>query len=229
MTIRASRGELTPQQHARIRRQLALIPVYLWLAYGWTDLLLHLPKGVPGSDGPVTRDFVQFYVPGTLANERNARALYDIDAWPAIVARLVPDGSSARYPPVYGPQISVFFSPLARLPYITAMLAWMAFTLLAYVTCGHLLWKASPRLHDRRWTITLLLLAAPALHYALTFAQISAIALLCEGALQAVEALVRDGQGLVVFCARSGGAEPKRDQQERQEGQYSYRTTCLHQ
>jgi arabinofuranan 3-O-arabinosyltransferase len=105
--------------------------------------------------------------------------LYDIDAWPAIVARLVPDGSSARYPPVYGPQISVFFSPLARLPYITAMLVWMAFTLLAYLACGHLLWSACPRLRDRRGTIALLLLAAPALHYALTFAQISAIALLC--------------------------------------------------
>jgi hypothetical protein len=171
--------ELTPGQHARIRRQLALIPVYIWLAYGWTDLVLHLPKGVLGFDGPVTRDFVQFYIPGTLANEGNARALYDIDAWPPIVARVIPGASSARYPPVYGPQVAVFFSPLARLPYIPAMLLWMAVTFVAYLACGHVLWKACPRLREHRATTALLLVAAPALHFALTFAQISAIALAC--------------------------------------------------
>lgn len=153
--------------------------MYLWLVYGWADFLMQLPKGVLGFRGPVTRDFVQFYIPGTLANEGNARALYDIDAWPAIVARLIPGVSSKRYPPVYGPQVALFFSPLARLPYIPAMLVWMAATFIVYLACGHLLWKACPRLRDHRATTALLLVAAPALHFALTFVQISAIALVC--------------------------------------------------
>jgi hypothetical protein len=75
--------------------------------------------------------------------------------------------------------MAVFFGPLARLPYIPAMLVWMAVTLLLYVACGYALWKACPRLRDRRAATALLLLAAPALHFALTFAQISALALVC--------------------------------------------------
>lgn len=190
---------LTPEQHARLRWHLVLIPAYVWLVFGWTDLVVHLPVGLPGAQGQVARDFIQFYIQGTLANQRDAHGLYDIDAWPAMVSRLVPGAPDTRYPPVYGPQIALLFSPLARLPYVTAMLVWMAWSLVAYLACGYVFWKACPRLRHRRWTTAVLLLAAPALHFALSFAQISAIALLCvTGAFFALRANHRLAAGLAI-------------------------------
>ena len=36
--------ELTPAEHARIRRQILLIPVYIWLVFSWTHLLVRIPR-----------------------------------------------------------------------------------------------------------------------------------------------------------------------------------------
>jgi hypothetical protein len=171
------RRTLTPAQHARIRRQLALIPVYIWVVYGWASFFVQLPLGLPTSDTHTVRDFAHFYVQGVIANERNAGALYDIDAHAATLRRVLPGTDDLRFPPVYGPQISVLFRPLARLPYTVAMNLWLAITLLVYGACGYAVWKACPRLREMPWTFFLLLVAAPALRFDLGFAQISAIGL----------------------------------------------------
>ena len=93
--------------------------------------------------------------------------------------RLVPGVTDMRFPPVYGPQISLMFAPFARLPYGASLAVWLFASLAACLTCGYLVWKACPRLADRSWTIALLLVADPALHFVLGFAQISAIGLVC--------------------------------------------------
>jgi len=180
---------LSPSQHARIRLHLALIPAYLWLVYGWIDLLEHLPVRVPGSAAQPARDFIQFYVPGAIANRHDIAALYDIDQWAALVPRLVPGVTDARFPPIYGPQISLLFAPLARLPYGTAVMVWMVLTLTASLACGYWVWNACPRLRRYRAAAILLLVASPALHFAISFTQISALALLCvTGAFFALRA-----------------------------------------
>ena len=92
-----------------------------------------------------------------------------------IVPRVVPAAERMLYPPVYGPQVSVFFSLIARLPYAAAKVLWLLASLLTYGICGYLVWRTCPRLHDRPGTTTLLLVAAPALHFMLGFVQISAI------------------------------------------------------
>jgi alpha-1,2-mannosyltransferase len=173
------RRELTPAQHAQIRRQLALVPVYIWLVYGWASFVVQLPLGLGLSDTHTVRDFAHFYVQGVIANEQNAQALYDIDAHAAVMRRVLPGTEDLRFPPVYGPQISVLFGPLARLPYTAAMNLWLALTMLVYGACGFAFWKACPRLRDSAWTAFVLLLAAPALRFDLAFAQISAIGLAC--------------------------------------------------
>lgn len=167
------RRELTPAQHARIRRQLALIPVYIWIVYSWTHLLVTIRR-----DQPV-RDFAHFYVQGVIALERNAPALYDMDRMADLVPRVVPGAHRMLYPPVYGPQVSLFFSPLARLPYTTARDVWLVLSLLAYAGCGYAVWSVCPRLRDRAGLTALLLAAAPALHFMLGFIQVSAIGLAC--------------------------------------------------
>src|SRR5947207_1029221 len=123
-TTPTSKGGLSPADHARIRRHLVLIPAYLWLSYSWWDILFHLPLGLPGTHVQPVRDFIQFYLQGTIAKQGNAHALYDIDFWQALYPRLAPGLPQLRYPPVYGPQISVLFRPFAELPYIAALSAW---------------------------------------------------------------------------------------------------------
>ena len=173
------RTALTPRAHAGIRLHIALIPAYLCLIWGWTDFFSRLPVG-PGSEAHRVRDFAAIaYIPGVIANEGDASALYDSDRRGAMLRALLPSGPLVRYPPFYGPQISVFFSPLARLPYEWALAAWMAITCLVYLACGYAIWRSCPRLHDRAAAVAVLLLADPTLYYTLSFVQISAIALVC--------------------------------------------------
>ena len=170
---------LTPAEHVWIRRQLILIPVYISLFLGWQSLIFRLPLNIPGLDVHVVRDFVHFYVQGVVAVEHDVRALYDMEALAAIVPRVVPDAGEMRFPPVYGPQVAVFFSPLARLPYNAALFTWLAISLAVYLACAWLVLQRCPRLQDRRGSVFLLLIGAPALLFDLRFSQASAIALAC--------------------------------------------------
>jgi hypothetical protein len=146
--------------------------------YGWSSFFVRLP-GLPGAEEYVFRDFAHFYVQGVVANERNAHALYDMDEQAAILRRVVPGAPDSHFPPVHGPQMSVFFSPLARLPYAAAMSVWLGLTVIVYGWCGYATWKACPQLRDQPWTVFWLLVAAPALRFDLGFAQTSAIGLAC--------------------------------------------------
>jgi hypothetical protein len=172
-------SDLSPAQHARVRLHLALIPVYMCLIWSWTDLTRRLPVG-PGSEVNRARDFAAIaYIPGVIANQGDASALYDFDRRTAMLRDLLPNGPPVRYPPFYGPQISVLFSPLARLPYEWAFVAWMGITLVAFLACGYATWTVCPRLRDRPGAIAVLLLADTTLFYTLSFGQLSAIALVC--------------------------------------------------
>jgi Glycosyltransferase family 87 len=164
--------ELTPAEHARIRRQLVLIPAYVWLVYSARVLIENLPKVEP------IRDFASFYTQALIARAHNLPALYDRDAQAAILRSVIPS-STMRFPPVYGPQVSIFFSPLAWLPYATALHVWLVVTLAAYAGCSYAVYRACPRLHDRRAMVFVLLTAAPALYFDLGFGQASAIGLVC--------------------------------------------------
>ena len=171
--------DLTPLQHARIRRHLVLIPAYICLVWGWSDLVRRLPVG-PGSEAHRARDFAAIaYIPGVIANQGDASWLYDTERRAGMLRALVPAGPAVRYPPFYGPQISVLFGPLARLPYEWALVAWMAITCVVYFACGYAIWRACPRLRDRPDAVAVLLLADATLFYTLSFVQISAIALIC--------------------------------------------------
>lgn len=179
----ARSGDLTPAQHAFIRRQLALIPVYLWAAYAWSIFFAQLPWLASPDQAHVTRDFVHFYAQGVITRSHDARALYDIDAMAAVVARVVPAHMDAVFPPVYGPQVGLLFSPLAWLAYLPAMYAWLALTILGYGVCVYLVWRAAPSLRTSRSTIAAFALGAPGLHFTLSYGQASLIGLICFTAL----------------------------------------------
>lgn len=166
--------ELSPAQHRLIRGQLALLPVYAWAIYSWLNFFAHLPAGTE----PV-RDFMHFYTQGAIANLRDARALYDMDAQSALLESLVAGANGVRYPPVYGPQVAVFFSPFARFPYGVALDLWLGFTVLAYGVCAWWLWRVSAALRAQKWIVAVLFVAAPALRVDLGSGQAAAIGLVC--------------------------------------------------
>ncbi len=175
--------ELTPAQHALIRRQLAMIPVYIWVVYSWVHVLVRIPQ-----DEPV-RDFAHFYTQGVIALERDAASLYDIDRMADVAQRVLPGHQRVLYPPVYGPQMSLLFRPLAMLPYVPARHLWLVITLIGYGACTYAIWRVCPRLRNVPGTTALLLIAAPALHYVAGFLQVSVLGLVCvTGAYLALRA-----------------------------------------
>ncbi len=180
---RGRSGELTPAQHAFIRQQLVLIPVYIWIVYAWTIFFAHLPIA-PFSDTKfLFRDFVHFYAQGLITREHDAHALYDIDAMSAVVERFMNAPAEAKFPPVYGPQVGLLFAPLTLLPYVPAMMLWLTLTIIGYLVCVYLVWRSLPELREFRWMTATLALGAVGLHFTLSFAQVSLIGLTCFTAL----------------------------------------------
>jgi hypothetical protein len=179
----APRRELTPAQHRLIRQHIALIPLYVWVVYAWGVFYVHLPVPPLNPTSHITRDFVHFYTQGVITLEHDSHALYDIDAMAAVAERVVPVPVEVRFPPVYGPQVGMFFAPLALLPYKPAMLVWFALTILGYAVCMNRIWRADDRQRRWQWAAIVFALGAPGLHFTLSFGQVSLIGLVCFTAL----------------------------------------------
>ncbi len=179
MSAAVSSRELTPAQHAFVRRQLLLIPIYIWTVYAWSVFAAHLPIGPLERQTHVARDFVHFYAQGAITREHDAHALYDIDAMAAVVDRVVPVPVEVRFPPVYGPQVALLFAPLAELPYVPALITWLLLTIAGYFACLYVVWRGCPALRGDRWTIAVLALGWAGLHFTLSFGQASIVATVC--------------------------------------------------
>lgn len=83
-------------------------------------------------NGPNTTDFVSFYAAGSLADGGTPALAYDHAAHLAAEEAIVGRGIGYQYfnyPPVY----QALFMPLARLPYLTAFIAFESLTLLLFL------------------------------------------------------------------------------------------------
>ena len=97
----------------RLRAHALLLGATLWLVYLWT---LTTP-GLRDRNGNLKgTDFLHFYTLGWLAQAHRGADLYDMAAQSALAAQVVPDAAGIRYLPLYPPQVSIMFAPLARLP-----------------------------------------------------------------------------------------------------------------
>jgi hypothetical protein len=124
-------------------------------------------------------DFIHFYVLGSLALNGQATALYDYRAQAAHSAVLVPESSGVYYLPIYGPQMSLLFAPLATLPYAWALLLWSFITTSIYALCCAAFWRTCSAVRADRSTVIILAAASPAFFNLLAHGQNSAIALAC--------------------------------------------------
>jgi len=160
----------------RLRAHAAILALCLWSLYVWnlsTPGLLDRNRNIKGTD------FLHFYILGSLAAAHRGGDLYDMNAAAALTAERVPEAAGKRYLPLYPPQVSLLFLPLARLPYAEALAIWWCCSALIYAACCYAVWRACPRLGSHRTTVLLCAAAFPGFFHLLAWGQTSALALAC--------------------------------------------------
>jgi alpha-1,2-mannosyltransferase len=160
----------------RIRIHGLLLAVSLWTVCA-VDMSA---PGLLDRNGLVKgTDFLHFYTLGRLALECRGDLLYNMRAQAELAREFVSGASDSLYVPLYGPQVSMFFAPFARLPYGFALAAWLAVSVLIYTFCCYAVWKTCPALRPYRWTVLILAIAFPGFFHLLVWGQTSGLALLC--------------------------------------------------
>ncbi|MGP0019461.1 MAG: glycosyltransferase family 87 protein [Candidatus Sulfotelmatobacter sp.] len=182
----------------RLRAQGAMVALCLWSLYLWTVAT----PGLRDRNGNLKgTDFLHLYTLGSLAAAHRGADLYDINAQAALAAQRVPQAAGIRYLPLYPPQVSIFFAPLAHFSYGWALILWSSCSAVIYALCCYSVWRASPRLREHGGTVALLALAFPAFFHLIAWGQTSALALAC---FTGMFFLLRDRReflaGLVLGC-----------------------------
>jgi hypothetical protein len=177
----SARGTGSPGlPHDTIRRQLALLPLYLTAAFLAAQLVTLLAHPGPRDAAGYVKghDFAHFYTLGTVARSGAPSHLYDVRALTETMWRVVPAARPDAFVPVYGPQVALAFAPLAALPYASAVWTWLAIVVACYVAASAIVVARVPGLATRRTILWILLLGSPALNVLLVAGQTSAVALL---------------------------------------------------
>ena len=99
-----------------------------------------------------------------------------------VAAERVPQAGYLVYVPLYGPQVSLLFAPLAKLSYGSALAVWLTINAAIYGLCCYVIWKTCPHLQSAGATVFILAAAYPALLHLLAWGQTSALALACFSA-----------------------------------------------
>src|SRR5437879_2845983 len=143
----------------RLRAHGLILALSLWSVYLWnmaTPGLLDRAGNIKGTD------FLHFYTLGSLALAHRGADLYNLRAQSELIAQRVPAAAGIRYLPLYPPQVSIFFAPLARLSYSCALILWLTLRTLIYGACCYAVWRSCPNLRTHKLTALILALAFPA-------------------------------------------------------------------
>jgi hypothetical protein len=170
----------------------------LWGFYAWnlaTPGLRDRNRNLKGTD------FLHFYTLGSLAVAHRGGDLYDMKAQAALAAQRLPEAAGIQYLPLYPPQVSIWFAPLAHLSYGWALLLWWGCSALVFGICCYSVWRTCPNLRNQGGTVALLGVAFPAFFHLIAWGQTSAAALAC---FTLMFLLLRDRReflvGLVLGC-----------------------------
>ena len=159
----------------RIRMHGLLLAVCLWTVYA-VDMS---SPGLLDRNGLVKgTDFLHFYTLGKLALQGRGDLLYDMRTQADLAREFVAQAPDSLYVPLYGPQVSWFFEPFARLSYGWALIAWLGVNVVIYGFCCYAVWKTCPSLQANRWTVLILAIAFPGFFHLLAWGQTSGLALL---------------------------------------------------
>jgi alpha-1,2-mannosyltransferase len=160
----------------RLRVHGLLLALCLWSVYTWNVASPGLFDRAGNLKGT---DFLHFYTLGSLALAHRGADLYNLEAQSQLAAQRVPAAAGIRYLPVYPPQVSILFSPFARLSYPCALILWLTLSALIYGVCVYALWRICPNLRNYPSTVLILALAFPAFWHLIAWGQTSALALAC--------------------------------------------------
>jgi|SRR5579872_1158509 len=160
----------------RLRAHGTILALCLWSLYVWNVAT----PGLHDRNGNLKgTDFLHFYTLGSLAADHRGDELYDMNAQAALAVQRVPEAAGIRYLPLYPPQVSILFAPLARLSYGWALALWWGFSAVIYGVCCYSVWRACPNLRDHGGTVLVLAVAFPAFFHLIAWGQTSALALAC--------------------------------------------------
>jgi hypothetical protein len=160
----------------RLRAHGTILALCLWSLFVWN---LATP-GLRDRNGNLKgTDFLHFYTLGSLATAHRGTDLYDMNAQAVLAAERVPQAAGIRYLPLYPPQVSIFFAPLAHLSYGWALAWWWGCSSALYGVCCYAVWRACPNLRDHGGTVVILAAAFPAFFHLIAWGQTSALALVC--------------------------------------------------
>jgi alpha-1,2-mannosyltransferase len=170
--IRSLAADLTRK---RVRGHAALLGIVLWGMYA----INMATPGLLDREGQLKgADFLHFYVLGNIARMHAGDLLYDAHRQAFLAQQLIHQIPNETYLPVYGPQFSLLFLPIAGLSYGWAAAAWMLTSTLAYGICCWLVLRCCSRLREDKPTVLILAAAFPGFFYLVASGQNSAVALI---------------------------------------------------
>ena len=158
----------------RLRAHGLLLALAVWSIYAW---ILATPTLRDRNGLLKGTDFLHYYTLGSLALEHRGADLYNMQAQSVLAQQRVPSAGQLLYVPLYGPQVSLLFAPLAALPYPWALAIWLLTNAASYALCCYAIWKTCPTLQSERWTVLILAVAYPAFFHLIAWGQTSALAL----------------------------------------------------
>jgi alpha-1,2-mannosyltransferase len=166
-------GWLTPR---RLRAHGLIVGITLWSIY----LCTVATPGLRDRNGNLKgTDFLHFYTLGLIAREHRGLELYDMKVQAELAAAHVPLAAGIKYLPLYPPQTSILFAPLAHLSYTHALAVWWMVSAILYFLCGYWIWRTCPNLRSHALTVAILAAAFPAFFHLIAWGQTSALALAC--------------------------------------------------
>lgn len=170
--LRSLASDLTKE---RVRGHAALLGLILWGAYA---INIATP-GLSDREGQLKgADFLHFYVLGNIARMHDGSMLYDAGRQTELAKNLIHQVPNDTYLPVYGPQVSLLFSPFAGMSYGWATAAWMLVSALIFGVCCWLVLRTCPRLRNYKSIVFVLALAFPGFFFLVSSGQNSAVALI---------------------------------------------------
>lgn len=125
------------------------------------------------------QDFLPFYISARLVAQHRSAELYDHTVTQREMLAIVRDPTRVRLTYLYGPQVALFFLPLASLSFPAAARIWAAISVLIYAACIYAIWRRCPNLRAHPGLIAMAALAFPPCFHFFVRGQFSPVILAC--------------------------------------------------
>ena len=160
----------------RVRAHALVLMLMMWTVFAWDYSI----TGVRDRAGQIKgADFLHFYTIGLLAREHRGGDLYNMAAQAATAQAHIPEAAGVRYLPLYPPQVSLLFAPLASFEYGPALFLWSLASLAIYgLGCAAIL-RTCPALRKDILSVVICVAAYPAFWHLIAWGQTPALALGC--------------------------------------------------